>query len=105
LACGIVSNIFSDLITPDQFNNMIKLGASNPLYGLIAVSAGYMVINWNSMASIGPIFKFRILITLILVLVFMFMFTDQAGSPDYVGHLGGLLTGFLISGLLPSLKL
>ncbi len=104
LSCGIVGNIFSDLVTPDPTFEIGKVGASIPLYGLLGAALGYYLINWRALSMIGPIFKFRVFIIVFLVIVFMVMFTDQSVSVDYLGHVGGIVSGFFISGLMPPLK-
>ena len=83
---------------------MIKLGASNLLYGIIGLGFGYIVLNWSSLDIIGPVFKFKLVITLVFALLFLIVFGDQAGSPDYAGHLGGIISGFLFTGFMPTLE-
>ena len=84
---------------------MIKLGASNSLYGMIGLSLGYLIINWAALDIIGPLFRFKMILIIFLAAIFMIMFTDQASNVDYVGHLGGFMTGIFISAFMPSLKL
>ena len=96
--------MFSDLVSVDAANSIAKIGASIPIYGLLGVGLGYFLINWSALSMIGPIFKFRSIIIILLAIVFMVMFTDQSDSVDYLGHVGGIVSGFFISGLLPSLK-
>ena len=105
LATGIIGNMFSNLISTDVPTTMIKLGASNSLYGMIGLSIGYMIINWEALEIIGPIFKLKIILNIIITAILLIIFTDQASNIDYSGHLGGFLAGLFISGLMPSLKL
>jgi len=105
ICSGVFGNIFSDLLVADVSASMIKLGASNSLYGMLGLSLGYLIINWTALGIIGPLFKFKIILIIFLTGIFMVMYTDQAGIVDYLGHLGGFLAGIFISGFMPSLKL
>jgi uncharacterized protein YejL (UPF0352 family) len=49
LVTGIIGNMFSNLVTTDVPTTMIKLGASNSLYGMIGLSIGYLIINWEAL--------------------------------------------------------
>lgn len=100
LATGITANIFSNIISVDQSQLMIKAGANNYLFGFIGLGFGYLALNWSSLHVIGPVFKFKLFITLLLAVLFLIIFCDQAEYPDYAGHLGGFLAGFFFSGFM-----
>ncbi len=97
--------MFSNLVTTDVPTTMIKLGVSNSLYGMIGLSIGYLIINWEALQIIGPIFKLKIVLSIVFTAILLIIFTDQASNIDYSGHLGGFLSGLFISSLMPSLKL
>ena len=82
---------------------MIKLGSSNFTYGLVGLGLGYIALNWSSLQIIGPIFKFKLFITLVFTVLFLIVFCDQVKVPDYAGHLGGFLAGFLFLGFMPTI--
>ncbi len=104
-ASAIVGNVFSDLISVDSSNEMIKSGAINALFGIIGIALGYMLINWPALHLMGPIFKFKAFSQIILAAAFLLLFSDVAKKDDFAGHLGGVLAGFFLSGSLPSIQL
>jgi membrane associated rhomboid family serine protease len=101
---GITSNIFSDIISPDSDQSMLKIGSSNFIYGIVGLGFGYIALNWSSLQIIGPIFKFKLCVTLIFSILFLIVFCDQVKVPDYTGHLGGFLAGFFFSGFMSTIE-
>lgn len=97
LLSGIGGNIFSALVSPSG----VKAGASTALYGIIGVIIGYIVINWNGLDLVGQQMKCQIFCSGFMVIIFIFIFTPTSSnsSIDYMGHLGGFLSGLWLSGI------
>jgi rhomboid protease GluP len=101
LLSGIAGDIFSDILYTDQ---MLKVGMSTSLYGLIGLSIGYIIVNWPSFRGIGFIFKFKIIFIVILMAAFLLLFSDVAEDIDYLGHLGAFVGGFFLTSTVPSVQ-
>lgn len=102
---SVVGNIFSNLLSVDETTSMIKAGATIALFGTVGVGLSYMLINWPSLAIIGPYFKFKIFAHLLLMIIYLLLFCDVATNIDYAGYLGSFLAGFFVGGALPSITL
>lgn len=97
LISGIGGNIFSDLINPSE--TIIKVGASTSLFGIIGVILAYVIINWKGLDVIGRILKCQIIFISAIVILFILILTPYNSNIDYMGHLGGFITGFLMIGI------
>ena len=97
LISGIGGNIFSDLINPSE--TIIKVGASTSLFGIIGVILAYVIINWKGLDVIGRILKCQIIFISVIVILFILILTPYNSNIDYMGHLGGFITGFLMIGI------
>ena len=97
LISGIGGNIFSDLINPSD--SIIKVGASTSLFGIIGVILAYVIINWKGLDVIGRILKCQIIFISAIVILFILILTPYNSNIDYMGHLGGFITGFLMIGI------
>ena len=104
LTLGIVSGIFSDIIQPDQDKSMLKVGLNNILLGVIGIGAGYMFVNWSALTVIGPVFKFKLIVTLLFSVLFLIIFANKVAYADSSGYLGGFLSGLFISGMFPCIQ-
>ena len=79
---GIIGNIMSLLLLPP---NIISLGASGAIYGLIGATVLLIILERN-------------VAQLLLTLVYLIYFIITSFSPqiNYVSHIFGLITGFLL---------
>lgn len=102
---AVVGNIFSNLLSVDEASSMIKAGATIALFGTVGVGVSYLLINWPSLAIVGPYFKFKIFAHLFLMIIYLLLFCDVATNVDYAGYLGSFLAGFFLGGALPSIAL
>ena len=104
LGSGITGSLFSDLISVDEENLMLKIGVSTCLYGMIGACIGYMFINWPSLSVIGPVFKLKIILNLTYFIILLLLFADQASHIDFVSHFGALLAGIFLSSILKTMR-
>ena len=82
-------------------SDMRSVGASTAVYGLVGSYLSFMILNWGHLSS-NPEKKCQIILFIVLALFLSFMLGAQ--NIDVLGHLGGFLTGSLISlFLLPGL--
>lgn len=92
LLSGILGNLFTF-----AFGNPVSIsaGASTSLYGMFGLSLGFIIFYRDEkvLADFGRSFLFMIFLNL------AYTFTSPALS--ITGHLGGLLGGFLLSGIIP----
>jgi rhomboid protease GluP len=99
---GIGGNIFSDVTQPDS--NAIKAGASTALFGIIGIILGYVIINWRGLSVIGSLLKCQLVCICMVIIMFIFIFTPGAtNNIDYLGHLGGFLTGLWLISINPTI--
>ena len=96
---GIGGNIFTLAVDVAGFST-VKGGASTALYGMIGVILGYIIINWQGLRLIGDGLRCSIMCSFMFLLIFVLIFTPtQINDVDYLGHLGGFLTGLWISAI------
>lgn len=91
---GIGGNIFSCLTNPSA--SVIKAGASTCLFGIIGAIIGYIILNWRGFSIIGRLLKCQLIFISIIIILFIFVLTPYGNNIDYLGHLGGFLTGVTI---------
>lgn len=91
---GIGGNIFSCLTNPSD--TIIKAGASTSLYGIIGTIIGYLILNWKGLDVVGRLLKCQLIFIAIMIIMFIFVLTPYGDNIDYMGHLGGFLTGLTI---------
>lgn len=72
---GITGDIFSNILYTQQ---MLKVGSSTSLYGMIGLSIGYIIINWPAFRNIAFIFKFKIIFFITLLTILLLLFSDVA---------------------------
>ena len=82
LISGLIGSFFSMLFLP---LNVISLGASGAIFGLIGASFSILIVERNT-----P------LILLGLIYVFYFVFSSFSPNVNYLAHIFGLLGGFII---------
>ena len=100
IVSAIAGNIFSALCSPTS----VKAGASTCLYGLLGVMIGYLIINWNGFARIGPVLKCQLICITMMLIVFTILFSSVGPENiDYFGHLGGFLSGIWLSSINPTI--
>jgi rhomboid protease GluP len=91
---GIGGNIFSCLTDPSL--NIVKAGASTSLYGIIGAIIGYIILNWRGLDVIGRLLKCQLVFVAAIIVLFIFVLTPYSDNIDYMGHLGGFLTGLTL---------
>lgn len=92
LACGLMGNLITYAFGSAY---TVSAGASTSLYGLFGLALG-IIINYKNdtvLKSFGKSF-----ITIILINIIYSFINPSIGV---LGHLGGLLGGFLFSGIIP----
>lgn len=94
IVSGIGGNIFSDLTNPSE--NIIKVGASTCLYGIIGAILGYIIFNWRGLNLIGRLLKCQLVFIAVIIILFIFILTPYSNNIDYLGHLGGFITGITL---------
>ena len=82
LISGLIGSFFSMLFLP---LNVMSLGASGAIFGLIGASFSILIVERNT-----P------LILLGLIYVFYFVFSSFSPNVNYLAHIFGLLGGFII---------
>jgi rhomboid protease GluP len=102
LVSGIGGNIFSDLTKPSD--SLIKVGASTSLFGIIGVILAYVIINWRGLDVIGRMLKCQMIFITVVVVLFILILTPYNSNIDYMGHLGGFITGFLMIGIHQTIR-
>ncbi len=101
IVSAIAGNIFSALCQ----RQTIKAGASTCLYGILGVMIGYLIINWNGFARIGPVLKCQLISITLMLVVFTILFSSVGPDKiDYFGHLGGFLAGIWLSSINPTIE-
>ncbi len=98
---GIGGNIFSDLTNGSD--NIVKVGASTCLYGIIGAIIGYIILNWRGLNLIGRILKCQLIFIAVIIILFIFVLTPYSSNVDYMGHLGGFLTGLTLCAIHPTI--
>lgn len=99
---GIGGNIFSILVNPSD--TIVKAGASTSLYGIIGTIFGYIIINWRGLDIIGRLLKCQLVFVAIMIVMFIFVLTPYSDNIDYMGHLGGFLTGLTICAIHSTIR-
>lgn len=94
---GIGGNIFSCLTNPSD--TIIKVGASTCLYGIIGTILSYVILNWKGLDVIGRLLKCQLVAIAVMIVLFIFILTPYGDNIDYMGHLGGFLTGLTLSAI------
>ena len=91
---GIGGNVFSSACMYDGDNSV---GASTAINGLLTGMLAVVVVNWSAFTGHPQLEQLRcILLFVIIFLVFLNTIMGVgSGSIDYLGHLGGALTGFI----------
>lgn len=96
---SICGNILSDLGASQS--NQIAVGASTALYGYIAALVAYLIINWQTLAGLGPLrSQLTCMIGMLVFLSILFSIFSGQNQIDYYGHLGGFIGGLFGSLLL-----
>jgi rhomboid protease GluP len=80
----------------------ITAGASVMIFGILGGYTAYMLINWSALGKLGPI-RSQLCCIIGFILFFSLLFSFGP-NVDSIGHIGGLIGGFLISlAILPGL--
>jgi membrane associated rhomboid family serine protease len=99
---GIGGNIFSDLTNPSD--SIVKAGASTCLFGIIGCIFGYIIINWKGLDVVGRLMKCQLVFISIIIILFIFVLTPYSSNVDYMGHLGGFLTGLSLTSIHSTIR-
>jgi rhomboid protease GluP len=99
---GIGGNIFSCLINPST--TVVKAGASTCLFGIIGAIMGYIILNWTGLRVIGRLLKGQLVFIAIIIILFIFALTPYNDNIDYMGHIGGFLTGLTICAIHSTIR-
>lgn len=102
IVSGVGGNIFSILTFPSE--TIIKVGASTCLYGIIGTIIGYIILNWKGLNMIGRLLKCQLVFIAIIIIMFIFVLTPYSDNIDYMGHLGGFLTGLFLSAIHQTIR-
>jgi membrane associated rhomboid family serine protease len=102
LISGIGGNIFSCLTNGSD--NVVKAGASTCLYGIIGTIIGYIVLNWKGLDAVGRLLKCQLVFVGIMIIMFIFVLTPYSDNIDYMGHLGGFITGLTICAIHDTIR-
>lgn len=87
-SAGFFGNFFGCLLS-----DMISVGASTSICGIIAGMLGYLFVKWSEFGN--SIMKWQIVCLLSLMLIFSIFLTTK--TTDVGGHFGGALFGFWTS--------
>ncbi len=92
---GIGGNIFAV-----NFNNLsiISVGASTSIYGMLAATIAFFVLNWKALSRVQRTYFFYSLIFIIFISFSMFYTSSEL---DYMAHFGGFIIGFLLGLCIP----
>ena len=98
---GILGSLFSVLVAFD----IISVGASICICGIIAAYLGYFIINWNAIPRIFGVTNrcYLLFFPLLMAIMCIPIFSGSEGSGiekgkiNLYGHLGGLIFGFFLS--------
>lgn len=91
---GIGGVLFSALVSPDS----LSVGASTAIFGITSALVALIIFAWNDLPG-GP-GKVMTLIWVMMLLVFNLVAGVGAEHVDVWGHIGGLIVGFLLGGML-----
>lgn len=84
LVCGILGNLVSAGVF---FCNVLKVGASTAIFGLIGIDLAELLVIWGSIHDRGPV------LLQLAVFALLFVFLSVGSATDVVGHLAGLAVG------------
>ena len=99
---GIGGNIFTCLTNPSD--SIVKAGASTSLYGIIGAIIGYVILNWKGLDVVGRLLKCQLVFVAVIIVLFIFVLTPYSDNIDYMGHLGGFLTGLTLSAIHSTIR-
>eukprot|EP00347_Sterkiella_histriomuscorum_P024315 403331557 len=88
---GIGGILFSSLAS-----DATSVGASTAIFGLMGSFAAYLIVNWKNLER-QPQQKYTIAIFLIIGLLMNLTQAQSNSKIDSIGHLGGFLTGLILS--------
>ena len=94
VVAGVGGVLFSAVVEP----NTISVGASTSIFGITTALIALIIFRWDELPdSVG---KVMTLLWVVLLLVFGFVAGIGTEHVDIWGHLGGIIVGFLLGGLL-----
>ncbi len=99
---GIGGNIFTCLTNPSD--SIVKAGASTSLYGIIGAIIGYVILNWKGLDIVGRLLKCQLVFVAVIIVLFIFVLTPYSDNIDYMGHLGGFLTGLTLCAIHSTIR-
>lgn len=91
---GIGGVLFSALVSP----NSLSVGASTAIFGITSALVALIIFAWDDLP--GGMGKVMTLVWVVMLLVLNLVAGVGAEHVDVWGHLGGLVVGFLLGGLL-----
>ena len=93
---GIGGNIFSVVVNGAPYN-IVSVGASTSLFGIIGLLLGYIIINYPALSFMGFKMRCNLIVTVIVMVMFSLLVSAGISYVDNWGHLGGFLTGLWCS--------
>jgi len=97
LASGVAGNWLSFWLDPGA---SVKAGASGAIFGLLGVLAAARIRGLRALTALGVQARFKTWHVVAAVLAFL-SFVVGSGPVDHAAHLGGLLSGALLTFLTP----
>lgn len=93
ICCGVGANLFSLFFNIDRYPSTVNAGASGAIFGVVG---GLLWAVMKNRGRLEDLTTKRLIILLVLTLYFGFTSTGV----DNAAHVGGALTGFLLSVIL-----
>ena len=102
ILAGMFGNLFSVVFQQPPYNT-VSVGASTALYGVDGLLIGYLIINYSALSFLARLRCFLIFMILIM-LVFTILTSAVVPNVDYLGHVGGTISGVWLAAIPPSIK-
>jgi len=96
LTCGVLGNLISAITDPLK----LAVGASTAGFGLIGVWFAEILLSWD---VLGPA-RSRTILWIVFTLISVTTMSTMTPNMDLFGHLGGALSGFLMSILISDMR-
>jgi membrane associated rhomboid family serine protease len=90
------------LVNP--FPEIIAVGASTCIFGLLGAILSFFILNWNYLAQLRELrccFMCFLFFFIFLFFTFSFIPSEEGSAIDNFGHLGGLISGIFLGLCIP----